>query len=273
MAGNRRSWSRGEPTPARPRSGPSRPARHHWAVVPAPARPVAPPGRILAPRGSLMRPRPPAPPPRPHPRPVQEPRPRPWRCPSPRVDPGPDSSEAENGALGGSFRSAPDRVAITTAQSCGNPRAHPMGLPERSSRSAITGNRVTATRPGAPRDPVPTTTPAGAPGLVGRMRRMGLVGATTCPNLLQRHSTAGSAARRSAEYQRFFSGTPARSEPLQQIWTTAGTGLAGWTSVGHLPSGDDTPTAGTVARRARRGVAGTTRSGGVVPAPDHHVTI
>mgnify|MGYP000852157939 CR=1 FL=1 len=142
MAGNRRSWSRGEPTPARPRSGPSNPARHHWAVVPAPARPVAPPGRILAPRRSLTRPRPPAPPPRPHPRPVQEPRPRPWRCPSPRVDPGPDSSEAENGALGGSFRSAPDRVAITTAQSCGNPRAHSMGPPERSSRSAITGNRA-----------------------------------------------------------------------------------------------------------------------------------
>ena len=142
MAGNRRSWSRGEPTPARPQSGPSNPARHHWAVVPAPARPVAPPGRILAPRGSLTRPRPPAPPPRPHPRPVQEPRPRPWRCPSPRIDPGPDPSEAENGALGGSFRSAPDRVAITTAQSCGNPRAHPMGLPERSSRSAITGNRA-----------------------------------------------------------------------------------------------------------------------------------
>ena len=67
------------------------------------------------------------------------------------VDPGPDPSEAENGALGGSFRSAPDRAAATTAQSCGNPRAHPMGPPERSSRSAITGNRAgPPTVPGAP---------------------------------------------------------------------------------------------------------------------------
>ena len=53
--------------------------------------------------------------------------------------------------------------------------------------------------------------------------RVGLLGrsaAETCPNLLQRRSAAGSAARRSAEYQRFSSRTPAGSGPLQQIWTT-----------------------------------------------------
>ena len=42
----------------------------------------------------------------------------------------------------------------------------------------------------------------------------------SCPNLLQRRPAAGSAARRSAEYQRFSSGAPARSGPLQQIRTT-----------------------------------------------------
>ena len=153
MAGNRRSWSRGEPAPARPRSGPSNPARHHWAVVPAPARPVAPPERILAPRGSLTRPRPPTPAAAPASSPrAGAPSLPAARYPSSRVDPGPDPSEAENGALGGSFRSAPDRAAVTTAQSCGNPRAHPMGPPERSSRSAITGNRAgPPTVPGAPR--------------------------------------------------------------------------------------------------------------------------
>ncbi len=236
MAGNRRSWSRGEPTPARPRSGPSRPARHHWAVVPAPARPLALPESPRRPRS----------------RPVRGGKRRPGRIVPLRTR----SRRHHNRAIMRKSSSTSDGPTRTI-------------LPERHNWEP----GGAADRPGAPRDPVPTTTPAGAPGLVGRMRRMGLVGATTCPNLLQRHSTAGSAARRSAEYQRFFSGTPARSEPLQQIWTTAGTGLAGWTSVGHLPSGDDTPTAGTVAHRARRGVAGTTRSGGVVPAPDHHVTI
>ena len=41
-----------------------------------------------------------------------------------------------------------------------------------------------------------------------------------CPNLLQRRPATGSAARRTAEYQRFSFGAPARSGPLQQIWTT-----------------------------------------------------
>ena len=57
----------------------------------------------------------------------------------------------------------------------------------------------------------------GAVGRVGLLRRSGAV---ACPNLLQRRPAAGSAARRSAEYQRFSSGAPARSGPLQQIWTT-----------------------------------------------------
>ena len=45
---------------------------------------------------------------------------------------GPDS-----GALGGSFRPAPRSVGYTTAESCGNRRAHPGCRPERSSQSAI----------------------------------------------------------------------------------------------------------------------------------------
>ena len=51
-------------------------------------------------------------------------------------------------------------------------------------------------------------------GLVGRF------GAGSCPNLLQRRPGPGSAAEESAEYQRFSSGAPARSGPLQQIRTT-----------------------------------------------------
>ena len=53
--------------------------------------------------------------------------------------------------------------------------------------------------------------------------RVGLLwrsGAGSCPNLLQRPSAAGSAASRSAEYQRFYFVAPARSGPLQQIRTT-----------------------------------------------------
>ena len=49
---------------------------------------------------------------------------------------------------------------------------------------------------------------------------LGRFGAGSCPNLLQRRPAAGSAARRSAEYQRFASGAPARSGSLQQIRTT-----------------------------------------------------
>ena len=53
--------------------------------------------------------------------------------------------------------------------------------------------------------------------------RMGLLGpdrVEACPNLLQRRPGPGPAARRSAEYQRFFSGFPVRSGPLQQIRTS-----------------------------------------------------
>ena len=50
----------------------------------------------------------------------------------PTAPSGPDS-----GALGGSFRSAPRSVGYTTAESCGNRRAHPGCRPERSSQSAI----------------------------------------------------------------------------------------------------------------------------------------
>ena len=47
-----------------------------------------------------------------------------------------------------------------------------------------------------------------------------------CPDLLQRRLAAGSAAGRSAEYQRFSPCTPARSGPLQQIWTTCAAAVA-----------------------------------------------
>ena len=50
-------------------------------------------------------------------------------------------SEAGNGAPGGSFRPALDRVALRTAESCGSRRAHPRCGPERSSRSARIGIR------------------------------------------------------------------------------------------------------------------------------------
>ena len=49
---------------------------------------------------------------------------------------------------------------------------------------------------------------------------LGQSGAGACPNLLQRRPGPGSAARRNAESQRFTFGAPARSGPLQQIWTT-----------------------------------------------------
>ena len=62
---------------------------------------------------------------------------------------------------------------------------------------------------------------------VGRVGPLGRSGAGTCPNLLQRRSATGSAAKKSAEYQRFSSGTPARSGPLQQIWTTCRRGPSG----------------------------------------------
>ncbi len=52
------------------------------------------------------------------------------------------------------------------------------------------------------------------------MGLLGRPGAGACPNLPQRRSGPRSAAKKSAEYQRFSSGVPARSGPLWQIWTT-----------------------------------------------------
>ena len=53
-----------------------------------------------------------------------------------------------------------------------------------------------------------------------RMGLLGRSGAGSCPNLLQRPSAVGSAASRSAEYQRLSSGALVGFGPLQQIWTT-----------------------------------------------------
>ena len=55
---------------------------------------------------------------------------------------------------------------------------------------------------------------------------LGRTGTGACPDLLQRRLTAGSAAVKSAEYQRFSPCTPARSGPLQQIWTTCAAAVA-----------------------------------------------
>ena len=64
-------------------------------------------------------------------------------------------------------------------------------------------------------------------GAVVRVGLLGRLGAGSCPNLLQRRPGPGSAADESAEYQRFSSGAPARSGPLQQIWTNdAAAGLS-----------------------------------------------
>ena len=69
--------------------------------------------------------------------------------------------------------------------------------------------------------------PRWAAGVVVRVGLLGRLGAGVCPNLLQRRPATGSAERRSAEYQRSSSGAPARSGPLQQIWTNdAAAGLS-----------------------------------------------
>ena len=54
---------------------------------------------------------------------------------------------------------------------------------------------------------------------MGRVGLLGRSGAAACPNLLQRRPGSGSAANKSAEYQRFSSRALVRSGPLQQIWT------------------------------------------------------
>ena len=81
----------------------------------------------------------------------------------------------------------------------------------------------------------PHCTRPDSPGVV-RVGLLGRSGAGACPNLPQRRPAAGSAARRSAEYQRFSSRAPARSGPLQQIWTN---GVAMDPGMGGAGRGDD----------------------------------
>ena len=84
--------------------------------------------------------------------------------------------------------------------------------------------------------------------------------AGACPNLPQRRPGPGSTANRSAEYQRFYSGVPARSGPLWQIWTIrrlgpVGEGVRG--AGGGLgarlddPSGPDGPVGAPVQAESR----------------------
>ena len=84
----------------------------------------------------------------------------------------------------------------------------------------------------------------------------GRAGAGTCPNLLQRRSAARSAARRSAEYQRSFSGAPARFGSLQQIWTTCRRGSSGEGGHGADDDHDGRTDGRTGPARTRPGLAG-----------------
>ena len=68
---------------------------------------------------------------------------------------------------------------------------------------------------------------------MGRVGLLGRLGAGSCPNLLQRRPGPGSAGRRTAEYQRFSSRAPARSGPLQQIWTNFHPDAAGDVALNH----------------------------------------
>ena len=77
---------------------------------------------------------------------------------------------------------------------------------------------------------------------------LGRSGAGACPNLLQRRPGPGSAAREIAEYQRFSSRAPARSGPLQQIWTTCAAAGPGRVDAGPCTDGGrgDHPALGPV---------------------------
>ena len=99
---------------------------------------------------------------------------------------------------------------VTTCETPAPPRGRPAG-------------RGRPNRPGAPprmppRHPHPGSPSRGA-GAVGRVGLLGRSGAGSCPNLPQRRPGPGSTARRSPEYQRSSSRTPARPGSLQQIWT------------------------------------------------------
>ena len=126
--------------------------------------------------------------------------------------------------------------------------------------------------PPAPDSPIPPRPPPDAPG--GDPSRPpprpsrptpskpplnnlpGRAGAGTCPNLLQRRSAARSAARRSAEYQRSFSGAPARFGSLQQIWTTCRRGSSGEGGHGADDDHDGRTDGRTGPARTRPGLAG-----------------
>ena len=82
--------------------------------------------------------------------------------------------------------------------------------------------------------------------------RSGRSGAGACPNLLQRRPGPGSTAEESAEYQRFSSGAPARSGPLQQIWTTgAAAAPPGRAAAGPIATMTGAPTTGRGPRGSR----------------------
>ena len=100
----------------------------------------------------------------------------------------------------------------------------------------------------------PRGEPLDAMGRVGLLKRSG---AGACPNLLQRRPATGSTTRRSAEYQRFFSRAPARSGPLQQIWTNGAASGPSPRGGRRLDGDHDEHPDGRMGSRERRPVAST----------------
>ena len=118
---------------------------------------------------------------------------------------GPDS-----GALGGSFRPAPRSIGYTTAESCGNRRAHPGCRPERSSQSAISrlerspressprhrvARHLRVARRGGSCAPGGSADRSGGRGARRGRRPCGARGGAGCPNLPQRPGSRRGAER------------------------------------------------------------------------------
>ena len=91
-------------------------------------------------------------------------------------------------------------------------------------------------------------------GRMVRMKFLGRSGAGACPNLPQSRSGPGSAARRSAEYQRLSSGAPAGSGTLwQKIWTTCAAAGPGKGAAGRAAPAATTSTTAAAPRERRSG--------------------
>ena len=170
-------------------------------------------------------------------------------------------------------KSAADGSRVGGVTTCETPSRHarrPAGRGRRARSSSAAGPVAGTTGGAGVPEPARRAAPEGPAALIrvrrrrgaGAVVRMGLLGrlgAGSCPNLLQRRPGPGSAPRRSAEYQRFASGTSTGSGPLQQIWTTrAAAGPRDEDAARLTATTTSTPTT----RRApddRTGSAGTSR--------------